>query len=88
MQDNDPEYGTQPRVRKRPKPNTLTAAEEEERDNAMVSNLHRDDPANFVKLCKALRILVSKRITVDDLNISDTLLRNYTKELMVVSSSL
>ncbi|KAK0439731.1 uncharacterized protein EV420DRAFT_1486184 [Desarmillaria tabescens] len=84
MQGDDPDYDALSRARKRPKPNTLSVAEEEERDNAMASNLHRDDPANFVKLCRVLRILVSKTITTDDLKLSDRLLRSYTKELMVL----
>ncbi|PBK68529.1 hypothetical protein ARMSODRAFT_1019655 [Armillaria solidipes] len=66
---DDHDYGTRPC--KRPKAG-LSVAEEEELDCHRPSNLHRDDPANFLKLCLALRILVKKKITDSELEQANT----------------
>jgi hypothetical protein len=47
--------------------------------------LHPDDPANFLKLCRALRLLMSRRITDIQINQADDLLRSYCLELISVS---
>lgn len=86
--DNDDDYGlnpTQQRRRKRKK-TTMTNTEEEEHDNTAPPNLHPDDPANFLKLCAALKILVSPRaITEEELTLADNLIREYGLELTTVS---
>ncbi|KAJ7834061.1 hypothetical protein B0H14DRAFT_2591119 [Mycena olivaceomarginata] len=55
--------------------------EDEARDNATPSNLHPDDPKNFLKLSSALKVLVAREITEVDLTESDRLIREYCQEL-------
>jgi hypothetical protein len=83
---DDDEYGinpTQQRRRKRQKQNT--EADDELRDNSSAPNLHPDDPGNFLKLCTAVKILVSRTISETDLSLADKLLREYCSELVEVS---
>lgn len=54
-------------------------------DEETPSGLHPDDPANFLKLCRALRLLMSRRITDIQINQADDLLRSYCLELIAVS---
>ncbi|KAG1729231.1 hypothetical protein EDD22DRAFT_853172 [Suillus occidentalis] len=51
-----------------------------------LSSLHPDDPANFLKLCTALWILIRRRISDDDINCADKLLREYNTELIHTSN--
>lgn len=62
----------------------LTAEEEEARDNASPGNLHVNDPGNFLKLCLALRLLLAKTITDEDIDKADTYIPQYCQELIVV----
>ena len=48
--------------------------------------LHPDDPANFLKLCMALRILVKHTLLDHDISEADRLLREYCTELIQVST--
>ena len=50
------------------------------------SNLHPDDPANFLKLCTALKILVARQVTTDQIETAQKLLESYCKELVSVSA--
>ena len=46
--------------------------------------LHPDDPHNFLKLCTALRILVCRRLTTEDIDHAEDIIREYCKELILV----
>lgn len=46
--------------------------------------LHPEDPANFLKLCAALRVLVRRRLTDLDIDTADRFLRDYCTELIPV----
>ena len=48
------------------------------------SNLHPDDPANLLKLCTALKNLVARQITDDQIDTAQKLLESYCKELVSV----
>ncbi|KAJ7277643.1 hypothetical protein C8J57DRAFT_173563 [Mycena rebaudengoi] len=83
--DDDDDYRTtQQRRRKRPKQDTNTQADDEARDNRSAPNLHPDDPGNFLKLCTAIKILVSRTITEEELVIADKLIREYCLELVTL----
>ncbi|KAL0959458.1 hypothetical protein HGRIS_014962 [Hohenbuehelia grisea] len=45
-------------------------------------NLHTDDPFNFFKLSRALRLLLAREITVEEADEADLLLREYCIELI------
>ncbi|KII85388.1 hypothetical protein PLICRDRAFT_31629 [Plicaturopsis crispa FD-325 SS-3] len=82
--DSDPEgqrQYTRPKKRRR-KAKDRTV--DEEQDSATPSHLHQDDPGNFLKLCTALKILVSREITDREIDEADTLLREYCQELVKV----
>jgi hypothetical protein len=49
------------------------------------ANLHPDDPANFFKLSKFLKIVLAHSITNDDINDAEGLIRSYCTELLHVS---
>jgi len=51
-----------------------TAGDDEALDAAMPSKLHSDDPGNFLKLCMALKILRSKKITDKQIDETEALL--------------
>ena len=51
-------------------------------------NLHSDDPANFLKLSMAIRILIKRTITDDDIDEADWLLCEYNTELIKVCLQL
>jgi hypothetical protein len=87
--DDDEEvgYSTKPKPRKRRKQTTGTTAEDEAHDAATPSNLHQDDPGNFLKLCTALKILVAPTITEAELQEADGLIREYGLELVHVCFS-
>jgi hypothetical protein len=70
--------------RKRPRPDGDV---DEPDDEELPSCLHPDDPANFLKLGRAMRILVSREITEQEIEEADALLREYTSELVEVSPS-
>lgn len=55
-----------------------------EDDAEMKFSLHPDDPANFLKLSGALRLLVQNSITNQDIDRADLLIREYCTELITV----
>ncbi|KAG1735328.1 uncharacterized protein EDB91DRAFT_563011 [Suillus paluster] len=59
---------------------TDTGDEEEE----LKFGLHPDDPANFLKLSGALRILMHHTLSDTDIDCTDTLIRQYATELLKV----
>ncbi|KAK7008315.1 hypothetical protein R3P38DRAFT_2552218 [Favolaschia claudopus] len=87
-ESDDDSYGlnpTQQRKRRRQQQHDRQAAsieDDEARDNATPSNLHPDDPRNFLKLCTALKTFIAGVITETDLTRSDTLIREYCAELV------
>jgi hypothetical protein len=87
---DDDSYGLNPtqqkkRRRLQQQEKQSTVAEDEARDNATPSNLHPDDPKNFLKLSSALKTLVADVITEADLVKSDQSIREYCAELVDVS---
>lgn len=83
--DDDNSYGTRKRRKCRDKKVPSTTEEDEVKDHTTPSNLHPNDPGNFLKLCAALKILVSRRlITEEGLNEADELIRQYGLELIEV----
>ena len=50
-------------------------------------SLHSDDPANFLKLSMAIRILIKCKIVDDDIDEANRLLREYNTELIKVCPS-
>jgi len=60
--------------------------DEEDEDEDPLSCLHPDDPANFLKLCRALRILVAREVTEADITEASILLQEYCSELIKVRS--
>jgi hypothetical protein len=48
-------------------------------------SLHPEDPANFLKLSAALRILIQHQLSDEDLDEADQLIRDYCTELLNVS---
>ncbi|KII93303.1 hypothetical protein PLICRDRAFT_100818 [Plicaturopsis crispa FD-325 SS-3] len=88
LHSDDEEYDNRPaptagRKRRRRRANDPDVADNgEEDDGTAPCNLHRDDPAHFLKLCTALKILVSRSIDEDSLNKADLLLREYTSDLV------
>lgn len=50
-------------------------------------SLHPDDPGNFLKLCTALRIIIKQRISNEDLDKVDLLIRDYGNELICLYGS-
>jgi len=57
----------------------------DEGDESASSSLHPDDPANFLKLGCALKILTRQWIREDEIDDADRLLREYCTELLTVS---
>ncbi len=51
-------------------------------DENTPSCLHPDDPANFLKLSQALRLLMSRQITETQIGQAEALLRDYCQELI------
>ncbi|KAF7366659.1 hypothetical protein MSAN_00923800 [Mycena sanguinolenta] len=84
VEDYD-EYGLNPTQQKRRKKRakaSATTAEDEAIDNGRPCNLHPDDPPHLLKLSTALKILTGREILEADLVEADTLLREYTAELV------
>ena len=54
-------------------------------DDTRPSNLHPDDPPHFLKLCMALKLLVSREITDEQLEHAGQLLQHYCQDLVRVS---
>ena len=73
------------RKRRRTEKTQPNTGEEEAIDEAMPANLHPDDPANFLKLCRAIRILIKREISDADLEEADALIRQYCSELVKAS---
>ncbi|KAL1940756.1 hypothetical protein VTO73DRAFT_7797 [Trametes versicolor] len=63
------------------KTGTPTAAQAKQRGEQVYS-LHPEDPAHFLKLSEALRILTAHVLTTDDIEESAKLLRAYGKDLI------
>lgn len=63
---------------------TTQAVEADDLEDPKFS-LHPDDPANFLKLSAALRILIQRKLSDDDIDRADTLIREYNVELIHVS---
>lgn len=61
---------------------------EAHQDAQRPSNLHPDDPANFLKLSEALKIYMSYRITDTEIDKADNLIRAYNLELIKVRGSV
>lgn len=80
---DDVSYGSKKAPRK--KKNSLSEAEQIEYDNMTPCNLSAEDPANFLKLCRAIQILIRREIVETDLQTADTLIREYCSELVHVS---
>ena len=59
-------------------------ADGEAQDAALPSRLHPNDPGNFLKLCTALKLLVSHPITAAQIEEADGLIRSYCLELIEV----
>lgn len=64
---------------------TAAAADSDDEDEDVDPCLHPDDPANFLKLCKALRILTARKLNRLQIEEADKLLRSYCAELVTVS---
>lgn len=79
--DSEEEYGADTHRSKRRRPDE--DADEEDRD-AFIHNMHPRDPAHFFKLTAALRILFARKITDEEIDKADTLLREYSLELIEV----
>jgi len=61
--------------------------ESDEDDSERPSCLHPDDPANFLMLSKALRILLARELTEEQIDEADKLLCKYCSDLVDVSVS-
>jgi hypothetical protein len=70
--------------RKRRRKAADSTADDEAQDAATPSRLHPNDPGNFLKLCTALKILLSRKITNAQLDQADNLIRAYCLELVEV----
>ena len=83
--EDEEEYPVRPgQSKKRRRKAKDTTAEDEAQDAATPSRLHPRDPANFLKLCSAIKILVSPEVTSEQLEDADGLLRSYCLELVEV----
>jgi hypothetical protein len=58
--------------------------EDEAQDAATPGRLHPRDPGNFLKLCAALKIFASRKITESQIEEADGLIREYCLELVEV----
>lgn len=81
-----PADGAAPR-RKRKRRNGADEDDSSDDEDAPPS-LHPDDPANFLKLGHALRLLLAKQITTNELGVAEQQLREYTSELVQVNLCL
>lgn len=63
-------------------------SDEEVTNGALPSLLHPDDVSNFMKLTRALQILLAGRITDAKIEEADELIRSYCTELIEVSSAI
>ncbi|RXW14412.1 hypothetical protein EST38_g11447 [Candolleomyces aberdarensis] len=57
---------------------------DDEVDDDLPSCLHPDDPANFMKLSQALRLLLQRQLSDHDINVAEELLRSYCTELITL----
>lgn len=73
---------TIPRIGKRKR----QEADDDEEGDDLPATLHPDDPANFLKLCEAIRVLLAPSLTDVDIDKGDDLLRSYCTELITVST--
>lgn len=65
-----------------------TAALAEENEDDIPCCLHPDDPANFLKLSLALRILLKREVNESEIDQAETLLQEYCTKLLTVSDSI
>lgn len=72
-----------PSTQKKTRSTTEKVADEDEEATPC---LHPDDPANFLKLSNALRLLLSRVITDEEIDEAFDLLSNYCSELVTVCS--
>lgn len=79
---DDIDYSSKKAPRK--KKATLSENEQIEYDNVTPCNLSAKDPANFLKLCLAIQILIRREVTKSQLQRTDTLIREYCSELVHV----
>ncbi|KAF8066846.1 hypothetical protein FPV67DRAFT_1670313 [Lyophyllum atratum] len=77
-----PSAGQSSGQKRRHKTTAEIAAEDEQYDSLVPSQLSRDDPPNFLKLCVAIQLLLARTITEEDLVKADALLREYCWELV------
>lgn len=86
--DDDETFGVQSSRKRWRRKTTETTFNEEAREAATPSNLSDQDPGNFLKLCLAIQLLTSRRITEAELVEADNLLWQYCLELVEVNVSL
>ncbi|KAJ2933395.1 hypothetical protein H1R20_g3689, partial [Candolleomyces eurysporus] len=61
--------------------NELNALED---DEELAACLHPDDPSNFMKLCRALRLLLARQISDQEIDEAEKLLSEYCSELVTL----
>jgi hypothetical protein len=72
------------RKQKRKRTENAAGGESDGDDSDQPPCLHPDDPANFLLLSRALRILLARELTEDQVREADDLLRKYCSELVEV----
>lgn len=87
VSDSEEFQGTTRSATRKRRRTQKNAQDDEAHDEATPANLHPHDPGNFLKLCRAIRILVGRRITEGELQEADQLLREYCYELVKVCGS-
>ncbi|KAJ2911765.1 hypothetical protein MD484_g8649, partial [Candolleomyces efflorescens] len=56
----------------------------DEEEDSLAACLHPDDPSNFMKLCLALRLLLARQISDQEIDEAGTLLSEYCSELVTL----
>lgn len=77
--------GSVPITESQPQTSGDTVGDGEDADANLKFSLHPDDPANFLKLCAALRILIRRKLSDDDISQAERLISQYCGELIHVS---
>jgi hypothetical protein len=90
---SDPPEQPQKPKKKRKTTATETAAPndgdgENDDDDDLPSCLHPDDPANFLKLSRALQLLLAQTLKEEDISAAGALLSEYCSELVLVCSHI
>jgi len=73
-----------PKLKHRCRATTSEDVDSDDEDEELPSCLHPNDPANFLKLCRALCILIGYEVTDEQIDEADILLREYCCELVDV----